>query len=323
MINATRQLLTIGRNTFIESIRQPIFSVLTLVAIMGLILNPMLAMFTIDDDNKIMIDMGLSTLFIAGLLLAAFTATGVLAHEIENKTVLTVVSKPVSRPVFVLGKYVGVVGAIALAYWILAIVFLLGVRHGVMQTAAEGLDGPVLSFGVAAGAGALLIAALANYFYHWSFTSTLVSLLGLFLTGAGLFVGFVDKHWDPQSFNLAESSLAWGLFLIFLGLMVLTAVAIAASTRLGQIMTLIICTGAFFLGLISDFMFSRGMSGNRLVELLYRITPNLQAFWTADAITEKNPFTLGYMGWTAAYAACFIAALLSLAIALFQTREVG
>lgn len=323
MINITRQLVTIGRNTFIESIRQPIFSVLTLVAIIGLVLNPMLSMFTIDDDNKLMIDMGMSTLFIAGLLLAAFTATGVLAHEIENKTVLTVVSKPVSRPVFVLGKYLGVVVAMALAYWILAIVFLLGVRHGVMQTAAEGFDAPVLIFGISAVTGAFLIAGMGNYFYHWSFTSTLILWLGLLLTFAGTLVGFIDKHWDVASFNLAEPPLAWGLFLIFLGLMVITAVAITASTRLGQIMTLLICTGAFLLGLISDFMFNRGKSSNWLVEILYRIFPNLQVFWTADAITEKNPFTLGYMGWTTVYAACFIAALLSLAVALFQTREVG
>ena len=110
-----QQLLTIARNTFLESIRQPIFSVLLLVGTLALILNPMISAYTLDDDNKQLIDMGLSTLFVCGLLLSAFTATSVLSQELENKTVLTVISKPISRPLFVVGKYVGVSAALFVA----------------------------------------------------------------------------------------------------------------------------------------------------------------------------------------------------------------
>ena len=110
-----QQTLTIARNTFFESIRQPIYVIMVLAVSLMLILNTFLAGYTLEDDNRLLMDMGLSTLFWAGMLMAVFTATGVLSDEIDNKTVLTVVSKPVGRPIFVLGKYVGVTGAILLA----------------------------------------------------------------------------------------------------------------------------------------------------------------------------------------------------------------
>src|SRR5690606_13376871 len=118
-----RQLLNIARNTAVESIRQPIFVVLVLLGGVMMALNVPLSANTMEvgglGDNKMLYDMGMSTIAIVGVLLAAFTATGVLSREIENKTVLTVVSKPVSRPVFVLGKFLGVAAAIMLSCYIL------------------------------------------------------------------------------------------------------------------------------------------------------------------------------------------------------------
>ena len=61
-------LLAIARNAFLESIRQPIFAVLLIVGILAMVLNVNLAAFTLEDDNKLLIDLGLSTLFLAGLL---------------------------------------------------------------------------------------------------------------------------------------------------------------------------------------------------------------------------------------------------------------
>jgi ABC-type transport system involved in multi-copper enzyme maturation permease subunit len=108
-------VLSIARNGFLESIRQPVFVVLLLGGTLAMVLNVNLAAFTLEDDNKLLIDLGLSTLFIAGLLLAAFTATSVLSREIENKTVLTVVSKPVTRAAVIVGKFLGVAVALAVA----------------------------------------------------------------------------------------------------------------------------------------------------------------------------------------------------------------
>lgn len=319
-----QQILTIGRNTFTESIRQPIFVVLTLVATLMLILNPQLAAYTLDDDNKLLVDLGLSTLFIAGLLLAAFTATGVLSAEVENKTVLTVVSKPVARPIFVIGKYLGVSTAIGLAYWTLMLIFLMTVRHKVMQTASDKFDMPVIVFSLLAGLGALGFATLANYFYHWVFTSTFMQTLFTLMTFAWLLVLVIGKSWEFQSpATEIDGQLMIGLLLIFMAVMLLGAVAIAASTRLGQIMTLLVCIGVFLFGLICDYLLGSWADRSTIVAVLYRCAPNLQFLWPADALTQENDFTLSYVGIVMAYTVLMIGALLSLAISLFQTREVG
>jgi ABC-type transport system involved in multi-copper enzyme maturation permease subunit len=47
-----------------------------------------------SDDNKLLRELGLSTLFLASLFIAIFAASGAVAEEIENKTILTVLSKP-------------------------------------------------------------------------------------------------------------------------------------------------------------------------------------------------------------------------------------
>jgi hypothetical protein len=56
---------------------------------------------------------------------------------------------------------------------------------------------------------------------------------------------------------------------------------------------------------------------------LAAVIPNLQFFWPADALTQGHPITLGYLGSLSLYAACMVTAILSLAVLLFQGRDVG
>ena len=60
-----------------------------------------------------------------------------------------------------------------------------------------------------------------------------------------------------------------------------------------------------------------------LVKALYALLPNIQFFWPADALTQGNDFTPAYLGMTLGYSLLMTAAILSLAIILFQDREVG
>jgi len=326
-------ILAIARNAFLESIRQPVFAVLLIVGILAMVLNVNLAAFTLEDDNKLLIDLGLSTLFLAGLLLAAFTATGVLTREIENKTVLTVVSKPVPRAAVVAGKYLGVAGAISLAYWVLAVVFLLAVRHRVQLSVRmdETFDLPVLVFSLLFGGGATLVAAAANYLYRRPFPSMFAICLAIGLSLALGTVWCIDRDWAFQSplvdFN---PQLMIALGLVLQAILVLAAVAIAASTRLGQVMTLMACAGAFLVGLVSEYFLGTVVSGDdrpgwlrAVLWPVYAAVPNLQFFWPADALTQGHEITLAYFATASLYAACMIGALVSLAVLLFQRRDVG
>jgi ABC-type transport system involved in multi-copper enzyme maturation permease subunit len=340
-----QQLLTIIRNTFLESIRQPIYVVLLLVSALVTFLLPMLSGYTMEDDNKLLIDMGLSTLLVFGLLLAAFSATGVLSHELENRTVLTVVSKPVPRPLFILGKYLGVCLALCLWYWIGSLDFLLTVRHGVMQTASDIFDVPVLTSGTLAFLIALGVATAGNYLYRWVFSSTLVLSLAATLTVAGLVVlmiGHTGRFQSPGTEFAPAGALAGGQRLIALAMileavLLLSAVAVAASTRLGQLMTMVVCAGFFALGEVSEATFGHAMerlswdhvagpstlAAWLLPRLGYWVIPDLQFLWPGQALMLGNSISLLHLATVSAYSLLYVVALLLLAIALFQRREVG
>ncbi len=257
------KLVAIIRNTFMETIRQPIFGLLVLVIMGSLTINTLIAGFTtspseeIYDDNRMMYDLGLSTLLIGGLLLAGFSSAGVVSREIENKTVLTVISKPVSRPVFVVGKFLGLAGSLSVAMYLCAATFFLNVRHGVMMSSTHHFDWPVLIFGFGAVFLSFGVATFCNYFYGWQFTSSCLGLgLGL-VTLACTLVGFIGREWTVQPFGakVLDTQLPEAVLLIYFATLILTAVALAASTRLGQVMTLLICFVVLTLGLMSDYFF--------------------------------------------------------------------
>jgi len=319
-------LLALARNAFLESIRQPVHAVLICAGLLALLLNVNVAGYTLEDDNKMLVDLGLSTLFLVGLLMAAFTATGVLAREIENKTVLTVVSKPVARPLVVLGKFLGVSASIAVAYWLLSVVFLLTVRHRVQSSvrSEDIFDPPVITFGLIALLLTFVLAALANYLYRWSFPATLTIVGGVAATLAWGLISCISRTWRVQNPLVdIDAQLMIGILLVFEAIIVLTSIAIAASTRLGQIPTLLICLGFFLVGLIGEYLLSIVLDGRAWTRPLAAVVPNLQFFWPADALTQGSTITIGYLATVTAYAALLVVATMCVAVILFQQRDVG
>ncbi len=252
------QTLAIIRNTFFESIRQPIMLVVLAIATIALIFCNLLSGFTMSDDQRMMIDLGLSTVFLCGALLAAFIATNVLNREIENYTALTVISKPVPRTIFVLGKYLGTAAALVLATIYMAFVFLLVEMHGVLQTVREPIHVPVIVFGIGAVFFGMGAALWCNYFYGKVFSSSAICFITPLLALAYFFSLMFDQQFHAHSIAGAFKFQLWlALTAILMAILVLTAIAIAASTRLGQVMTLCVTLGAFMVGMLSNWIFGR------------------------------------------------------------------
>ena len=250
---------TLAASTFVETVRQPIYGVMLLLTTALLVLNVSLALFSLDSDDKLLLDVGLSTLLLSGLFLSAFSASGVLSREIENKTVLTVISKPISRPVFILGKFVGLTAALVLAFFLNSLVFILAQRHGVMAYASDPWDAPVLVFGCGSIALALIAAGFCNFFYGNHFSTTAIAFTLPLLTAAVIAVGKFDEHWDviPFGANFVGGQVLIAAYLVMLAVILTGAVALAASTRLGPAMTLMICTCFLGVGLVSDSAFGK------------------------------------------------------------------
>lgn len=78
-----------------------------------------------EDQARTLIDFGLAGVNVFGLLMAVLTGSSLLRREMERRTLYTVLSREVSRPQFVLGKYLGLLGVFAAGLCIVALVMVI------------------------------------------------------------------------------------------------------------------------------------------------------------------------------------------------------
>ena len=250
------QTHSIARNAFFESIRQPILLVLVLAGMLLLMLSNPLAAFTMEDDQRMLLDIGLATVFTIGILIASFVASNVLGREIENRTALTVVSKPVSRPIFVIGKFIGVALAITISMVLLSLVFVMVEQQAVLQTVRTPIHVPVVVFGTLALFVGTGTAVWCNYFYGFVFSSTWLCVTVPCMFIAYMLVLNFGADFSSQDMSFAFRTEIWkALIAIIISVLILASISIAISTRVAQLGTLSLTFMIFFLGMMSDAWF--------------------------------------------------------------------
>src|SRR5436305_10404248 len=121
--------LTIALATAKEAIRQPAFFVLAAIAAASLIWSIFVSYFTFGEDIKMYKDTGLTTISFVCLVLALLTASSTVADEIEGKTAITLLSKPINRRQFIVGKFLGILLGVLALYALLGALFELGVWY--------------------------------------------------------------------------------------------------------------------------------------------------------------------------------------------------
>ncbi|MBE0534246.1 MAG: ABC transporter permease subunit [Phycisphaerae bacterium] len=319
-----QKLIVIARNTFTEAIRQPVYFVIIAFALFLFVMSPSVTMYTLDEDIKLLREIGLSTLFLSGLFIAIFSATGAVTEEIETRTITTVLSKPIGRPTFLVGKFLGITAAVALAHYICTIALLMIIRHGVLESVSDTHDWPVIVTALVVLTVTLLVTAFLNYTYDWPFGATGIVNLAILSTLGIFFLTVVDKEWklNPAE-NHIELFEIYGSILLFMAVIIIVALAVMFSTRMNLVLTLVCCTSAFLIGLISDYMFGRFAETALWAKVGKVIVPNFQVFWISDAIYEGAAVPARYLLIGVVYAVLYSAGILMLAIAFFQKRQVG
>ncbi|MDB5096090.1 MAG: putative transport system, permease component [Cyanobacteria bacterium RYN_339] len=101
------QIFAIARNTFRETIRDRILNAIVVFAVVLIGASILLGQLSAGQDIKIIKDLGLASLGFFGVIIAIFVGTSLVHKELDKRTVFVVLTKPVHREVFLVGKLLG------------------------------------------------------------------------------------------------------------------------------------------------------------------------------------------------------------------------
>ncbi len=132
----TRRIGAIAFNTFREAVRDRVLYNLILFALLMIGSSLLLGQITIAVQKQLLINLGLTAISIFGVLIAIFIGIGLVSKEIDKRTLYTVLTRPVARWEFIVGKYFGLVGTLivnaalmTLGFFVALLYLMRGLQH--------------------------------------------------------------------------------------------------------------------------------------------------------------------------------------------------
>ncbi len=297
-----------------EGWRQPMFWLIALAGFVATWIAVFLPYFTFGDDFKMMKQIGYDLVMLAAILFGVLASSISISEEIEGRTALTVMSKPVNRRQFLLGKFFGILMACA------ALSLLLAVNLNWAFLANPEFD-PInkdTSIDPMAEEAKLLVAPLFAHLVPNGPAQQIVA-------GTGLWFG------ETLSTTL-------GVGLGFGQVMILVAVTTALATRLPFIINLVVCLVIYFLGHLAPVIVrvtqapaQRDNSAVGLVRFFGNVfdtlLPALDFFSVGPAIIREAPLALGdfavYVLVVSGYAVIYTLIALIVGLLLFEDRDLA
>jgi len=174
-----KKIWTIALNSFRENLRDRILYNLLVFALLMIVLSVALVQLSTGEWERITIDVGLGSISIFGSLMAIFLGISLVSKEIERRTIYTLLSKPVSRTSFLLGKYLGLVLTILVNLAIMTAVYLIILYYLRGHFSLAQAQALILIF-----LSLMIVVAIALFFSTFS-TPTLSAIftLSLFVIG--------------------------------------------------------------------------------------------------------------------------------------------
>lgn len=189
-----RAILLVARAVFKESVRDRVPLTIVAFGVLLVAASFLISQLTAGQDLKIIKDLGLAALSMLGLLIAVFIGIALVAKEVERRSIYNVLSKPVTREQFVVGKYLGLVTTLAVnlaamtiaLYLVLAYFDLTATEAQRRAWPAPPLDIKLLIAIVLIFGELMIVTAVALFFSTYS-SPLLAALLTLGLWVAGHF----------------------------------------------------------------------------------------------------------------------------------------
>ena len=123
------KISAIALSTFKTEVSQPLFLLVIVVGAAFVVMAIYIPYNTFGEDIKMYKDSGLNLLRVMAIFTAVWAASKSVAEEIEGRTALTVLSKPVSRRQFIIGKFSGISMSVALLFLLLGLWFMIWIAY--------------------------------------------------------------------------------------------------------------------------------------------------------------------------------------------------
>jgi Na+-transporting NADH:ubiquinone oxidoreductase subunit NqrD len=297
---------------FREALRQPMFWLIAVLATLLIAVSMVIPYFTLGDDYKLMKQVGFDAVMLFSGLFGLLTASVSVNEEIEGRTAITVISKPVSRRQFFIGKYLGIL----LACWVMTLMLgwvLTWALH--IKPRFDPLDD--------------VVDPMPYQVTQWV-TPKIEKLVptsegGAWARGMGAWFGETLAH-------------HLGLARIFGQVMILLGICTALATRVQFVVNLVICLGVFLIGNLSPIMVHvTDKPGNEsnpalqlvrfIAQLFNAVFPSLDAFDMGPAIIRDTPLsTISFAGFVATvllYALLYTGITILGGLVLFEDRDLA
>ncbi len=118
------RIFVMAKNVFQEVIRDRILYIIGFYTLILAVGNRIIHEFTSTSGGKVFLDFGLSTMNVMGLIVVVFVGVGLVNKEIEKRTVLVLIAKPISRSEFITSKYLGLSAVIGVLLAAMTLIYL-------------------------------------------------------------------------------------------------------------------------------------------------------------------------------------------------------
>ena len=112
-------------NTFKEAIRNRFLYLLFFLGIFFAFSSYIISLLSVGGHEKVLKDVGFAAINFFAVLIAIFTGINLVYKEIDKKTVFNILSKPVSRENFIIGKFLGLAYTMFITLFLMAVLFIL------------------------------------------------------------------------------------------------------------------------------------------------------------------------------------------------------
>lgn len=313
----------VGLASFLEGLRQWMFWLLVLLACLAMVVSIFVPYFTFGEDYLMVKQLGYDTIMLAAVLFGGLAASLSISEEIEGKTAITVMSKPISRRQFMLGKYLGIILAALFMFGMLGVFFesVLLVKHwwDKLEPISEVVESEISQARIGVVATPIWVNKMIQ---SWGFPG----FFSDFLRGIG--------QWLAHSLDTLP-----GLVLCFSQVMVLVALAVALATRVPMVVNMTTLLVVFFLSHLTPVLVTIAKKSQQtqpgpvsqilgfVSGVFDTILPDLSSFSMDPALLSDSAPPAGlfaqYLASVTLYGVVYTSIVLLFGLILFEDRDLA